>query len=620
VWSPPPPPPPPPPPIPELNSCKTTNTTSPAQPAPTANLAGPALSGVVKAGVLPVAAASVMLYAAGTKGNGTGATALLSNAVTTDTNGLFAIPASFVCPYSNTVLYLLATGSSFTTGGTNTAANFAAVLGTCGSIATGATYTINEATTVAAAYAMAQFFSVNPTSLAATATNSSGIALAAATATNLVDPQTGAIPGVAFPSTGSAPIKKINSLANLLNACAVSSGDTSTACQKLFTAAYGSAGKGPGETSGETFGAAISLAKNAGANVASLYTLSQASSAFQPALTTAPADWTLLVNYTGGGLKGPSAVSIDSTGRVWVAGYYLETSLFTNTGSPVFPNGITGNHLENSFGGAVDVNDSFWVANEESNGAINGGLGSLSVFTDAGVLDGHYIAGGINFPLAVAFDTSGVTWVVDYGDSSLTLLDPSGNPLSGTNGYSATNLAFPVAVATDAKCNAFVANQSSDTVTLVIADGSSYTDFAVGQGPSGVAIDANGNIWSANYFGDSVGLVSAAGVVVSGTGFIGGGLDHPQGIAADGAGNAWVGNYRAPGITELAAASSTTPGEFLSPGAGWATDSGISEAFGLAIDASGNVWVTNFGTNTLTEVVGIAAPVQTPLLGPVRVP
>ena len=40
----------------------------------------------------------------------------------------------------------------------------------------------------------------------------------------------------------------------------------------------------------------------------------------------------------------------------------------------------------------------------------------------------------------------------------------------------------------------------------------------------------------------------------------------------------------------------------------------------MAIDASGNVWVTNFGSNVLTEFVGMAAPVKTPLLGPVRVP
>ncbi len=605
----------------EPNSCKTTQTTSPAQPAPTSNFAGAAFTGVVKAGTQPVAGASVMLYAAGAKGNGSGATPLLSSFVPTNSNGVFAIPAGFVCPYSNTVVYAVSVGGpASASAGDDLSAELAGVLGTCGSIASGASFTINEATTVAAAYAMAQFFVVNPISLAATATNSSGIALAAATAASLVDPATGAVPGSGFPATGVAPVAKINSLANLLNACVVSSGAGSSACQQLFTAAYGSAGKGPDETSGETFGAVISLAKNAGTNVATLYTLSEGSAAYLPALTAAPADWTLLVNYKGGGMSSPSAVSLDSTGRVWVANYFGVASLFTNTGAPVFGSGITGDDLENSFGGAVDVNDSFWSANEESADTLNNGLGSISELSSAGALSGPYIDGGINFPLAVAFDTSGVTWVVDYGDSSLTLLSSSGAPLSGTNGYSAANLVFPVAVATDAKCNAYVANQSSNTITLVTADGSSFTDYVVGEGPSGVAIDAGGNVWSANYYGNSVGLVTADGDVASGAGFTAGGLDHPQGIAADGVGNIWVANYRAPAVTELAGASASTPGAALSPSPGWATDSGISEAFGLAIDASGNVWITDFATDTLTEMVGMAVPVQTPLLGPVRVP
>jgi hypothetical protein len=595
----------PPPPV-EPNNCKSTHTTSPAQPAPTTNVAGPAITGVVYAGTQPIVGASVTLYAAGTTGIGSAPTALLGSPLTTDANGAFSIPAGFVCATSNSVLYAIASG-----GAANQQANagltLATVLGACGSITPGITITINEATTVATAYAMAQFFSGE--AIGATATNSSGIALAAATAANLVNLSTGIAPGVGFPSTGTAPIAKLNSLASLLNDCATST-TSSAACTSLYSAA------GSGK---DTFAAAIDIAKHPGTNVASLYTLSQASNAYTPALTTAPADWTLAVNYGGGGLNGPSVVSIDSTGKLWVANYYNVASFFTNTGVPVFPHGIGGDYLNNSFGGAVDVDDNFWIANEESS-SINNGLGSVSVVNNTGGFNGVYASGGINFPLSVAFDTSGVSWVVDYGDSSITLLDSTGAPLSGTAGYASKSLVFPVAVATDAKCNAYVANQSSNTITQVLADGSEFTDFTVGDGPSGVAIDAPGNIWSANYYGDSIGLVSTSGTVLSGTGYTGGGIDHPQGIAVDGTGNVWVANYRAPALSELAGATATTPGAILSPTAGWAPDSNLSEAFGLAIDASGNIWITNFATNLLTEFVGLAAPVQTPQLGPVRIP
>jgi streptogramin lyase len=569
-----------------------------------------ALTGVVKAGPAPVAGASVQIFAAGTTGNGSAPVELFSTPFVTDANGAFSVPA-FTCSLSNSVLYARASGGA----SANDGVALAAVLGTCGDLASGGTFTINEATTVAMAWSMSQFLSSakagGMTQLGASATNGNGIAMAAATAANLVDSATGVVPGSQLPATGTSPIAKINTLANVLNACIISSGAGSPACTQLYAGAGSAA---------DTLDAAVSIVKHPGTNVASIYTLSKASGAYMPVVASAPPDWTLAVNFTGGGMNGPSAVSIDSTGKVWVANYFSVASYFTNIGKPVFPTGIVGNHLLNSFGGAVDVNDDFWIANEESGDVYNNGLGSISVLNNTGGLDGHYYTGGINFPLAVAFDTSGVSWVVDYGDSSITLLDATGNPLSGTNGYSAANLLFPVAVATDAKCNAYVANQSGNTVTRVLADGSAFTDFTVGEAPSGVAIDVAGNIWSANYYGDSVGLISSAGTVLSGTGYTGGGLDHPQGIAIDGGGSVWVANYRAPAITELAGATTASPGAFLSPAAGYAPDSGLSEAFGAAIDASGNLWVTSFGSNTLTEFVGLAVPVQTPLLGPLRVP
>jgi hypothetical protein len=38
----------------------------------------------------------------------------------------------------------------------------------------------------------------------------------------------------------------------------------------------------------------------------------------------------------------------------------------------------------------------------------------------------------------------------------------------------------------------------------------------------------------------------------------------------------------------------------------------------IAIDGSGNVWVTNTGDSSLTEFVGAAAPVVTPLAAAVK--
>ena len=228
----------------------------------------------------------------------------------------------------------------------------------------------------------------------------------------------------------------------------------------------------------------------------------------------------------------------------------------------------------------------------------------------------------MNYPFAVAIDpTNGTAWVVNYGDSSVTVLSSSGQPLSGAKGYASGQLQFPVALAIDANHNAWVANNSGTTVTKVSADGSQIANYACCQSAGGLAIDQQGDVWVANFFGDSVSELSSSGSVIS-SGYSDNkaSLYHPQGIAVDGAGTVWVANFLGNSITELAGSAAGVPGQILSPAAGYAKDASLLKAYALAIDASGNVWVTNFGNNTLTEVIGLAAPVKTPRLGPVQSP
>jgi streptogramin lyase len=92
-------------------------------------------------------------------------------------------------------------------------------------------------------------------------------------------------------------------------------------------------------------------------------------------------------------------------------------------------------------------------------------------------------------------------------------------------------------------------------------------------------------------------------------------INHPQGLAIDGSGHVWVTNYRGPSITELAGSAASSPGQILSPAAGYAGDAKLLEAYAIRVDASGNLWITNQGSSLLTEVVGLATPVKTPLIG-----
>jgi hypothetical protein len=82
----------------------------------------------------------------------------------------------------------------------------------------------------------------------------------------------------------------------------------------------------------------------------------------------------------------------------------------------------------------------------------------------------------------------------------------------------------------------------------------------------------------------------------------------------------WITNVSGSSISELAGSAASSPGQILSPTAGWAIDAGLAEGWDVAIDASGNLWITNFSSNTLTEIVALATPVKTPRLGPVQTP
>ena len=543
---------------------------------------------------------------------------LLASALVTDAGGNFSLPAgSYSCPVAGSLLYVVATGGQVNGGADNSAISLITVPGVCSALSGSPTFVVNDLTTVGTVWALRAFLAPGA-QLGSSATNAVGLDLGAATLASLVNLSAGTAPGTGFPANGAAPTAKLNSLANLLYGCTGSGASGSGTCGSLFAATTTTA-----MTPANTLDAALGVVNQPGSNVPALFQLSTAAVAFAPGLSAQPPDWTLPVAFKGGGMNGPTNVSIDGSGEVWVVSNAGVASLFSNTGTPVLANGITGYGLQNSFWSAVDGNGVLWVTNREnSDTSINGGIGSVTLLNSAGpALPGnsYYDTGGLSYPVSIAIDSTNTAWIVDNGDARLTLLSNSGAPLSGSAGYTSDQFSFPFAVAVDSKRNGWVANQGGDTVTKVAPDGSTFVSYAVGSAPSGVAIDAADNVWTANFYGNSVGLVSG-GQVLSGNGYVGGGLDHPVGIAADGNGAVWVANYRGPGITEVAGVGSSAPGTLLSPTMGWAPDLTLSEAYGVAIDAAGNVWVASSGDNRVVEYVGIAAPVKTPLLGATRVP
>jgi sugar lactone lactonase YvrE len=126
-------------------------------------------------------------------------------------------------------------------------------------------------------------------------------------------------------------------------------------------------------------------------------------------------------------------------------------------------------------------------------------------------------------------------------------------------------------------------------------------------GGLGVAIDGFGNVWSGG--SGNVTMLNKTGG--GGQTFTAGGIATPASIAIAGDGSVWIAN------TNNTIANLSNNGTALSPSSGY-NGGGLSTPTGLAIDASGNVWVTNTGDSSLTEFVGAAAPVVTPLATAVK--
>ncbi len=122
--------------------------------------------------------------------------------------------------------------------------------------------------------------------------------------------------------------------------------------------------------------------------------------------------------------------------------------------------------------------------------------------------------------------------------------------------------------------------------------------------PQGIAFDSSGNLWIASSTG--VSEFNRFGTAASGTPITTGGIATPLSLAVDGAGTIWIAN--ANGTVSALSNSGTA----LSPSTGFPAATTASTTGGIAVDLSGNVWVTSNSGNTVTELLGAAAPIAPP--------
>jgi hypothetical protein len=597
-----------------------------------------AFQGQVLSGTTPVNNATIQLYAAGATGNMSAATPMLTQTVISDGLGMFQLAGLYTCGQSSTgqtipataQLYLVASGGTTSTTSTtsNPALTMVTAVGPCTNLTSTSFDTINELTTAAAAWALSPFAS-STTTLGATATNTLGLTNAFLDAALLANPDTGA--AATLPTSLTVETAKLSALADALNTCTTGQG---TACTALFTAAT-TATAAPTDT----FAAALAITQNPGQNVAAIFATLPTTPPFPTTLTASPNDWTMSLTITGGGLFSPTALGIDSHSNIWVADEAGPLSAFNPQGTPLpsAPYGLDSSgvpYIVDIYGLAIDTSDNIWVT--EENGYGGGSAGSVTEFygvnnpaTAIGSSpNGYgYGYGSVNFPVSIAADTNGNIFAANTVISSATEFSSSGAVINSYLGAGAGLGAQVNAIALDLNHGFWISNNEL-AIAHFSSTGTLLANVNCCSESLGIATDSAGDLWIADYLGGSDGRGAVAEAVTDSSnnttvpisGLTTGGINYPGTVAVDSAQNVWLTNRGNNSITELAGIKSTLPiATAISPSTGvyttggYGLDAGLDEPYTLLPDRSGNLWVSNEYADTVTMFFGLAAPTVTPL-------
>jgi sugar lactone lactonase YvrE len=164
----------------------------------------------------------------------------------------------------------------------------------------------------------------------------------------------------------------------------------------------------------------------------------------------------------------------------------------------------------------------------------------------------------------------------------------------------------------------------SDTITTIAGVGTAGSSGDGGQAtsaqlnrPRGVAVDAQGNVYVADEGGHQVRKVSGGNITtVAGTGVVGysgdGGqatsaqLNGPVGIALDAQGNLYISDRDNHRIRKVSGGIITTVAgtgvQGYSGDGGQATSAQINSVYGIALDAQGNLYLADYGGNRVRKV------------------
>jgi serine/threonine protein kinase, bacterial len=338
-----------------------------------------------------------------------------------------------------------------------------------------------------------------------------------------------------------------------------------------------------------------------------------------------------------GPINTPTFTATPTPSVPWVSTLAGSGSIGTTNGTG------TAASFDNPYGLAVDPFGNIYVADYYNNKirviSPSGVVTILAGSGTAGSSNGTGAGASFNGPFGIAIDTLGNLYVTDFNNNLIRKVTPGGVVStfagSGTQGYvnaTGTGASFydPTGIGVDASNNVYVCDSANEVIREITPGGvvstfagvTGFGGFVNGAGtiaqfnwPDGVVADSSGNLYVSDQFNNMVRKITPGAVVstLAGSGTAGsangtGGAASfywPCGIAIDSSGNLYMTDEFNNSVREITQAGVvTTLAGTGSKGStnGLATVASFNEPGGIAVDSSGDVYVGDTFNNLIRKI------------------
>lgn len=303
------------------------------------------------------------------------------------------------------------------------------------------------------------------------------------------------------------------------------------------------------------------------------------------------------------GLGDPSRTTVDNDGSVWVANR---------------------NDVSNDFGTVVHIGllENGQCEDRDGSGTIetSTGLGNVLAWADASGTRSvataddecivHYTQVNSQGTRHVSVDANNDVWVGGLWLQNFDLLQGGRYdvPASGTIIRSETSVGFGgyggLIDGNGVIWSARNLLRWDTALPLTGPNGGNWTGYA--HDSYGLCIDSSGNVWNTALFGDEIRKFAPNGTLL---GTFSHGAETAQGCVVDGNDHVWV--------AHSILGPSTTVGHILNDGTFIGNVTVGSGPTGVAVDAAGKIWATNFFSGTVSRIDPTGGPIGADAVTPV---